>query len=136
MDPMKKRALLMEHATHPHNYRKESDYHELRAYSHTCADDLIINIKLNHDVIEDICFEGHACTIATAATSIMSEALKNKTKKEAMKHIEAYESLLSQEAYDETLLSDELVFQDVAVNANRKECAFMSWEAVKEFIKE
>lgn len=71
MDPMKKRALLMEHATHPRHYRKEERYVSVRAYSHTCADDLTLMVNIQDDVIEDVCFYGHACAIATAAASMM-----------------------------------------------------------------
>ena len=74
MDPMKKRALLMEHATHPRHYRKEERYVSVRAYSHTCADDLTLMVNIQDDVIEDVCFYGHACTIATAAASMMLRA--------------------------------------------------------------
>ena len=80
----------MEHATHPRHYRKEERYVSVRAYSHTCADDLTLMVNIQDDVIEDVCFYGHACTIATAAASMMCEELRKQDRKSALKQIEAY----------------------------------------------
>lgn len=136
MDGNQKRELLMKHSQTPCNYRAGDDsYQTMRAYSDTCADDLLIALKIADDKIIDICFEGTACTIAKASTSIMSEALKHLSKTEALQYIDAYEAMLEGKAYDETLLHDEMIFQQAARVANRKQCAFMSWEAMRKLLK-
>lgn len=136
MDPMKKRALLMEHATHPRHYRKEERYVSVRAYSHTCADDLTLMVNIQDDVIEDVCFYGHACTIATAAASMMCEELRKQDRKSALKQIEAYERMLDQQPYEAERIGEEAIFADAATKANRRECAFLSWKAMRQVLED
>lgn len=49
--------------------------------SSTCIDDLMSRLSLILDVVEDVRFDGEACAICTASTSIMTELVKGKTQK-------------------------------------------------------
>ena len=49
----------------------------------SCIDDIKVQVKSKRGVIEDVRFDGVACTISTASTSIMTELMKGKTLKDA-----------------------------------------------------
>ncbi len=44
-----------------------------------------LRLKLAGDRIEDIRFEGQGCAISTASASLMTEAVKGKTRAEALR---------------------------------------------------
>ena len=48
-----------------------------------CGDQLRVYVDMAHDVIRDLRFEGTGCAISTASASLMSEAVKGKSRAEA-----------------------------------------------------
>ena len=48
-----------------------------------CGDQLHVYVDLERDVIRDLRFEGTGCAISTASASLMSEAVKGKSRAEA-----------------------------------------------------
>jgi len=51
-----------------------------------CGDDIVMHLKVaDGGTIEDIRFQGRGCTIATAAASLLTEALKGKTVEDALR---------------------------------------------------
>ncbi|MBS7124930.1 MAG: iron-sulfur cluster assembly scaffold protein, partial [Coprobacillus sp.] len=86
--------------------------------------------------IKDIRFDGVACTISTASTSIMSELLQGKTIAQANHIIEEYFAMIDQKEYDEELLQEAIAFQNVGKQANRIKCATIGWKAMKEMLEE
>ena len=105
-DPMVLRQIIMDHYEYPRNHELTHDetYMSRHMASDSCIDDIYVEAKIHDHVIEDIRFDGVACTIATASTSIMSELLKGKTIDEANKIIENYHAMIDGKDYDEDLL--------------------------------
>ena len=79
-DPMVLRQILMDHYEYPRNHELTHDetYYTRHMASDSCIDDIHVEAKIEDRIIKDIRFDGVACTIATAATSIMSELLRGK----------------------------------------------------------
>lgn len=137
-DPMILRQIIMDHYEYPRNHElvKNGQYHEKHMASESCIDDIYVQTKIIHDVIEDVRFDGEACTISTASTSIMSELLKGKTRAEAKHIIDNYFAMVDGKAYDEDLLQEAIAFHNVGKQANRIKCATIGWIAMKEMIDE
>ena len=127
-DPMILRSIIMDHYEYPRNHEltEESDYQKKHMASESCID----------DIYEDIRFDGVACTISTASTSIMSELLKGKTIDEAKEIIANYYKMIDQKEYDEELLEEAIAFHNVGSQANRIKCATIGWKAMEEMIEE
>ena len=132
-DPMVLRQIIMDHYEYPRNHElsEEEGYVSKHMASASCIDDIYVQAKLKDNVIEDIRFDGVACTISTASTSIMSELLQGKTTSEAKKIIDAYYAMINNEPYD-----DELLQVAVGKQANRIKCATIGWEAMKQIIED
>ena len=92
--------------------------------------------KITNGIIEDTGFEGTACTIATASTSIMSELIKGKTTTEAMGIINNYLSMVDEKEYDEELLEELIAFRTVSKQANRIKCATIGIKGFVQLIEE
>ena len=137
-DPMILRQIIMDHYEYPRNHELSEDEGYLAKHmaSASCIDDIHVQAKLNNNVIEDIRFDGIACTISTASTSIMSELLQGKTTTEAKTIIDAYYAMINGEPYDSELLQEAVAFHTVGKQANRIKCATIGWEAMKQIIEE
>lgn len=137
-DPMIKRQILMDHYEYPRNHELVDDesYMTRHMASDSCIDDIHVQTKIVDAVIEDIRFDGVACTIATASTSIMSELLIGKSVGDAKNIIENYHNMIDGKDYDEELLEEAVALSTVGKQANRIKCATIGWKAIEEMIEE
>ena len=138
-DPMILRQIIMDHYEYPRNHELLSDapdYQQKHMASESCIDDIYVQSKINDGVVEDVRFDGVACTISTASTSIMSELISGKTIEEAKAIIAQYFAMIDGKPYDEELLQEAVAFYNVGKQANRIKCATIGWKAMEEMIKE
>ena len=137
-DPMIKRQILMDHYEYPRNHElvEDTSYLTRHMASDSCIDDIHVQTKIVDNTIEDIRFDGIACTIATASTSIMSELLMGKTLPEAKHIIQNYHNMIDGIEYDEELLEEAVALSTVGKQANRIKCATIGWKAMEEMIEE
>ena len=126
----------MDHYEYPRNKQLKNDekYTKVNLDSESCIDNIDLEVLVENDKIKDICFDGVACTISTASTSIMSELLKNKTVEEANIIIENYLNMLYGKEYDEEILGEAAAFVNTSKQANRIKCATLSWNGLKDII--
>lgn len=137
-DPNVLRQIIMDHYQYPRNHalKQEEGYKEVHMASESCIDDIKVQAKFSADKIEDICFDGVACTIATASTSIMTELLVGQSLKSAHHIIDNYMNMVDEKEYDADLLEEAIAFKNVSKQANRIKCATIGWKAISELIQE
>ena len=137
-DPMILRSIIMDHYEYPRNHEltKEDGYVPKHMASESCIDDIYVQSRIRDGVVEDVRFDGVACTISTASTSIMSELLKGKRVEEAKDIIANYFHMIDQRDYDEEKLEEAVAFHNVGSQANRIKCATIGWKAMEEMIEE
>lgn len=130
------REIIMDHYEYPRNkkLKKDSRYTSVNLDSESCIDNIDLEVLVENDTIKDICFDGVACTISTASTSIMSELLKDKSVEEANEIIDNYLNMLYGREFDEELLGEAVAFINTSKQANRIKCATLSWNGIKEII--
>ena len=130
------REVIMDHYEYPRNKKLKNDpsYTKVNLDSESCIDNIDLEVKIDNGIIKDICFDGVACTISTASTSIMSELLKDKTIDEAKLIIDNYIAMLHGQEYDEDLLEEANAFVNTGKQANRIKCATLSWVGLKDIL--
>ena len=138
LSPEMMRSIIMDHYQYPHNKRHEAskDYFEIHQESESCVDDIFVMAKIKDGVIEDVCFDGVACAISTAATSVMTDLLKGKSVDEAEKIIKNYNNMIFEKPYDAELLGEGIAFQNVHKQANRIRCATIGWDGISKLIEQ
>ena len=131
------REVIMDHYEYPRNkkLKKDPSYTSVNLDSESCIDNIDLEVKIEDGIIKDICFDGVACTISTASTSIMSELLKDKSVDEAKVIIENYINMLHGREYDEDLLEEANAFVNTSKQANRIKCATLSWNGLKDILE-
>lgn len=133
MDENLRREIILEHYQNSKNRQTVEDerYIKVNSNNESCIDNIDIYILLEDNLIKDIKFNGEACAISTASTSIMIENLIGKTMEEAKKYIDNFEAMVHEKEYDETILNEGIVFQNIYKQNNRKTCALLPYVGIK-----
>ena len=73
--------IILDHGRHPRNFRPiEHPTHTAKGYNPLCGDRETVFVRLEEDVLKAVGFRGTGCAISTASASLMSEAVKGKSK--------------------------------------------------------
>ncbi|MDX2345332.1 MAG: SUF system NifU family Fe-S cluster assembly protein [Legionella sp.] len=109
---------------------------EARGVNPLCGDKLTVYLLLKNKVITDISFLGEGCAISQASASLMTEALKGKTEKEALVLFDAFHALLTNDdAIADKSLGKLVIFEGVRAFPARVKCATLAWHALDAALK-
>lgn len=138
MDNNLKRSIILEHYQNPINrgLKEDDSYIKANTNNESCIDEINLMVKIEDDKIVDACFDGEACAICTSSTSIMLDTLIGKSVEEAINIYENFVHMLNEESYDENVLEQAIVYDDIYKQPNRKKCALLPWWGVEKVIKE
>jgi len=138
MDQNLKRQIIMEHYSYPKNRKRTEDknYQKIISNNVSCIDNIDIYVKLNNNIIEDICFDGEACAISISSTSILITNLIGKTINEALNYINEFEKMLNELPYNENILKEAICYDDIYKQSNRKNCAFLPYKGLKKLLED
>src|SRR5262249_42950818 len=88
--------VILDHSKKPQNYRViDGADRQADGYNPLCGDRVRIYLKLEGDRISDVSFQGSGCAISTASASILTEALKGKTRADADELFEMFHDLVT-----------------------------------------
>lgn len=132
-----KRDVIIENYQNPFNKGKAYNefYETVNSNNESCIDDINLHVLFEKDIIKDITFDGEACAISTSSTSIMIKNLIGKTKSEALDYIINFESMVNGEKFDENILKDGVVYDDISKQKARKTCALLPYIGIKKLLK-
>lgn len=123
--------VIMDHNKKPRNFRDMPDSNHLaHGNNPLCGDALVVYLKLDGDVIEDVSFQGSGCAISVASASLMTESLKGKTVAEAEALYEQVHRQMTGEEVDSSALGKLEVLGGVKEFPARVKCATLSWHTV------
>lgn len=128
-------AVVADHSKSPHHHGVLPDVEQLQLNNPTCGDVINLSVKFDGDVIEDIAFAGDGCTISTASSSMMTDAVIGKTKAEALELAEIFSLMIQGEHKDEAKLGEAKLLAGVSKFPQRIKCATLSWNALKKAIE-
>ncbi len=123
--------VIMDHKKNPRNFREITDAnHMAHGNNPLCGDALVVYVKLNGEVIEDVSFQGSGCAISVASASLMTETLKGKTLEEAQTLYDNVHRALTGEEEGGELAGKLEVLGGVKEFPARVKCATLSWHTV------
>ena len=136
MDQNLKREIILDHYQNPRNKGlvKDDKYKLADMDNDSCIDHVIVEANIEDNIVKDIHFDGEACAICTSSASIMTSTLKGKTIDEAKEIISNYYKMIDGSDYDEKILEEALVYQDIAKQPNRRKCALLAWWGIDEIV--
>jgi nitrogen fixation NifU-like protein len=93
------RDVILDHNRRPRNFGGlDSADASIEGFNPMCGDRLTLRLKLHDDTISDIRFEGSGCAISTASASMMTEAVKGKSRAQALELFDRVHQLLTDDA--------------------------------------
>ena len=126
--------LIIDHGKRPRNFRKIDDpTHCQTGHNPLCGDRLDLFIQCQHDVLDDVAFQGEGCAICMASASLMSQALKGQSKAHALNLFEAFYTALmgDDESQDVGALGKLEALLGVSQYPTRVKCATLAWHTMK-----
>ena len=128
--------VILDHNKKPRNFGPlEGATNQADGHNPLCGDQLHVALELDGDRVADVRFEGSGCAISTASASLMTEAVKGKTREEAEVLFAGFHELLTGDPSEVAKASAELgklaVFEGVREFPVRVKCATLSWHTLK-----
>jgi nitrogen fixation protein NifU and related proteins len=126
------RDVILDHNRQPRNFgRLEPSDAQADGYNPLCGDRLSVFVRLNGDRIEDLRFEGKGCAISTASASLMTEAVKGKSRAAVAELFARIHTLLTrQDAPPSQDLGKLAALSGVREYPARVTCATLCWHTL------
>lgn len=136
MDSNLKRSLLLENFQNPTNRGliKDDSYIKVNTNNESCIDELDIMIKIEDNIIKDMRFDGEACAISTSTASVMIKTLIGKSVSDALNIIHNYENMIDEKEYNEEIIGEAIIYNEIYKQPNRKKCALLPWDGIKKVL--
>ncbi|MGQ0542248.1 MAG: Fe-S cluster assembly sulfur transfer protein SufU [Blastocatellia bacterium] len=126
--------VILEHNKNPRNFREIPDADsQADGKNPLCGDALRVYVKMDGDMVTDVAFKGSGCAISKAAASMMTQAVKGKTRHEAETIFDEFHKMVTGELdieTDENDLGKLKIFAGVLEFPARVKCASLSWHTL------
>ena len=123
--------LIIDHSRRPRNFRRiEGAIHQAEGFNPLCGDKVRVYVDLEDGVLRDICFEGEGCAISKASASLMTEAIKGKSKAEADQMFSRFRDLATGSGHGSDL-GKLAVFSGLRGFPTRVKCATLVWHTLR-----
>jgi nitrogen fixation protein NifU and related proteins len=130
------RDVILDHNRRPRNFGPlDSADASAEGVNPLCGDRLTLKVKFDADKIADIRFEGQGCAISTASASLMTEAVKGKTRAEALGLFDQIHRLLTDDDAQADGLGKLAALSGVREYPARVKCASLCWHTLASALK-
>jgi nitrogen fixation NifU-like protein len=126
--------IILEHSKAPRNFRQLADANQkAEGFNPLCGDHFTVYLEVEGESIRDIAFQGSGCAISKASASMMTQAVKGRSKAEAHQLFETFHKLVTTgEANGEKAELGKLaVFSGVSEFPVRVKCATLAWHTLE-----
>jgi nitrogen fixation NifU-like protein len=129
--------VILDHSKRPRNFREiPAATGRAEGFNPLCGDKATVFLELDGDVVKDVSFKGAGCSISTASASMMTEALRGKTRAEAEALFERFHRLVTSDPLQAQPdgapeLGKLAAFSGVSEFPVRVKCASLPWHTFK-----
>jgi nitrogen fixation NifU-like protein len=127
--------VILDHNKRPRNFHKLAAANRVAEGNNPlCGDQLTVYMQLEDETIKDVSFEGAGCAISKASASMMTQAVKGKTRQEAEALFDEFHRMVTGELDEETEpnhLGRLTIFAGVRDYPARVKCASLSWHTMR-----
>jgi len=127
--------VILDHCRKPRNFHElASPTFSAQGHNPLCGDQLKLFLAMDGEMIKDISFLGSGCCISKASASLLTEAVKGKTKSEVQTMFDLVHELVMTGRLDGDV-GKLAVFAGVHKFPARVKCAILAWHAVMAALK-
>lgn len=134
MDQELKREILLDNYINPFHKETKDGFLKANANNISCIDDINVFIKIEDNKIVDAYFDGEACAISTASTSIMIKKIIGMTIEEAKEYIKNFDNMVNEKEYSKENMDEALAFDEIYKQQSRKTCATLPYRALQKLL--
>ena len=137
MDKNIRREIILDNYQNPINkgLTNDKNYIHQNTNSDSCIDNIDMQLKCEDGIIKDILFDGEACAICTSATSLLIKSRIGKKVSDAKNILTNYKNMINEKDYDEEVLGELIVYDEIYMQPNRKMCALLPSNAVEKILE-
>jgi len=125
--------VILDHNRKPRNYGKlEQASHHAEGHNPLCGDHISVALKLEGECVNSIAFQGESCAICKASASMMTAAVKGKTRADAQTLIHEFLSMATGklDLDSPNHIGRLAVFAGVRDLPTRVKCAILPWHTL------
>ncbi len=127
--------IILDHNRSPRNWGELKDAsRNVKGHNPLCGDRMELWVRFDGDRVVELSFTGEGCAISKASASMMTQAIKGKTRAEAESLFERFHALVTGtgDAESSESLGKLQAFAGVARLPMRVKCASLAWHALHE----
>ena len=128
--------VVLDHNRNPRNFKKIPDANRTAEGTNPlCGDEIVLYLRLDDDVVADVGFRGSGCAISQASASLMTSAVKGKTREEAEELFRAFHAMVTASpdtVPDTSKLGKLAALAGVRQFPARVKCANLPWHTLHE----
>lgn len=129
-------SIILDHNRRPKNYGPlEGANRQKAGRNPSCGDEINLELKVDDGSITDVRFTSEGCAVSRASASIMTQAVKGKTRAEAEEMFAKFHELVTgtfkPSPEEARALGEMAAFSGVARFPIRVKCASMAWHTLR-----
>jgi len=126
--------VILDHNKKPRNFRRlDAANHSAEGVNPLCGDQLTVYLQVEDDSVKEISFLGSGCAISKAAASMMTQAVKGKSKQQAEELFTEFHGMVTgslDEEIEPNKLGNLKIFSGVREFPVRVKCASLPWHTM------
>jgi nitrogen fixation NifU-like protein len=127
--------VVLDHGRRPRNFGElPGANRSAEGYNPLCGDQIKVFLKVDGEVVKDVRFTGTGCAISKASASMMTGAVKDRTRAEALQLFDRVHALVTQgpaSGVDLESVGKLAVLSGVWEFPARVKCASLAWHTLK-----
>jgi nitrogen fixation protein NifU and related proteins len=126
-------SVILDHNRKPRNFGAlDGANRQADGKNPLCGDSVVVQLHVEGDTIRDVMFTGQGCAISKASASLMTAAVKGRTRAEAEALFARFHSMvLGKSEGTKEELGQLVVFSGVSRFPVRVKCASLPWHTLK-----
>lgn len=139
------REVILDHYRNPRNRgHLDSPDATAQGVNPLCGDEINIEVSFDGDTVTDVAVEGQGCSISQSSASMMTEAIKGKSRAEISDLLTRFRRMMSLDESDDpgldperpgAVLGDLEALQGVRQYPVRIKCASLGWNTLLEALE-
>jgi len=126
--------VILDHNKKPRNFQRlEGANRSAEGFNPLCGDQLKVYLRMDEGVVREVSFVGTGCAISKASASMMTQAVKGRTREEARALFDEFHRMVTGELDEEAepnQLGHLKIFAGVRDYPARVKCASLPWHTM------
>jgi nitrogen fixation NifU-like protein len=134
-------SIILDHNRRPKNYGAlDGATRSAEGRNPLCGDEVKVELKVADDTIQDVHFTASGCAVSRASASIMTQAVKGKSRAEVDRLFAQFHDLVTgkfkPDAVEARAMGEIAAFSGVSRFPVRVKCASMPWHTLQSALRD